>query len=194
MTEEAATIDLNIDTRTGWPEELKILLKQHPRDGWRNRRSPLAEFWIDKHNYFRSQAMDLKRANDNFRGQNGTPAQFGTWVAPRLQNFISHLHGHHQIEDHHYFPAWRASDSRLGRGFDVLDSDHKLLHDGIMSLVEAINEFIPTFRDEPEKVTDAQKHAGEKFAKVSDLALKRLVRHLEDEEDLIIPLMFERGE
>jgi len=194
MTEEATTLDLDIDTRKGWPDELKVLLNDHPRNGWRDRRSPLAEFWLDKHDYFRGQAQGMKRANDDFRGRNGTPAQFGTWMAPRLQSFISHLHGHHQIEDFHYFPAWRAADPRLARGFDVLENDHKLLHEGIMSLVESINEFILTFKDDPEKITDAQRHAGDKFVEVSELAFRRLVRHLEDEEDLIIPLMFERGE
>lgn len=192
MTEDVLTLD--IDERTGWPDELCVLLKDHPRDTWSDRRSPLAQFWLDKHDYFRGQAQGMSRANDDFRQQRGTPAQFGTWVAPRLQSFISHLHGHHQIEDFHYFPAWRAADPRLARGFDVLESDHKLLHEGIMALVESINEFILTFKDAPDKITDAQRHAGDKYVEVSELAFRRLVRHLADEEDLIIPLMFERGE
>jgi hypothetical protein len=42
------------------------------------------------------------------------------------------LHGHHQIEDHHYFPLLRQKDARIERGFDLLDADHHAL-DGILN-------------------------------------------------------------
>jgi len=190
---EIEDAEFAIDQRKGWPDELRILLKEHPRDTWRSQRSPLAEFWLDKHDYFRRQCDALQQATDDYRAERCTPAQYGAWIAPRVQNFISHLHGHHQIEDFHYFPAWRAAESRLARGFDVLESDHRLLHEGIMSMVETVNAFILAFRDDPNTTTDPQRHAAEQFIKTSELAFKRLRRHLEDEEDLIIPLMFIQG-
>lgn len=191
QTKELGTLD--IDQRTGWPDELRVLLKEHPRETWRSKRSPLAEFWLDKHDYFRHQCDALQQATHDYRAGRCTPAQYGAFIAPRIQNFVAHLHGHHQIEDFHYFPAWRAAETRLARGFDVLESDHKLLHEGIMSIVETINEFILAFRDDPNTVSDAQRHAADRFIATSELAYRRLRRHLEDEEDLIIPLMFEQG-
>ena len=54
----------------------------------------------------------------------------GAW-APRLSRlggvFVEHLHGHHQVEDRHYFPLLVARDARLEGGFAILDRDHHAL-------------------------------------------------------------------
>jgi iron-sulfur cluster repair protein YtfE (RIC family) len=183
----------DIDERSGWPEELRILLKDHPRDTWQSTRSSMARFWIDKHNYIRRQSAALIAANSEYREQQANAAQFGAWVAPRLQGFLAELHGHHQIEDHHYFPAFRSAEPKLADGFDVLASDHELLHKGIMDIVDAVNGFIDTIRDEERAVDkDAQNLAADRYVAASEVLHTRLGRHLEDEEDLIIPLMIKQ--
>jgi hemerythrin-like domain-containing protein len=190
MTEDV--IDFDIDRRSGWPDELRVLLNEYPRETWRTRRSALAEFWLDKHDFFRRHTEALRGAADDYREQRRTPPEFGAWVAPRLQSYISHLHGHHQIEDFHYFPAFRAAEARLASGFDVLASDHDLLHQGIVELVEAINAFIATFGQADVPDADAQRYAGDRFVDAGELLYKRLLRHLDDEEDLIIPVMLKQ--
>jgi hemerythrin-like domain-containing protein len=149
----------------------------------------MARFWIDKHNYLRRQSDALQRANDDYRAGRAEALQFGGWLAPRLQGFLAELHGHHQIEDFHYFPAFRTAEPRLSAGFDVLNSDHELIHAGIVGIVETINEFIKTIQPEVKDKTDAQRHAADRYIEASRLLHSRLMRHLEDEEDLIIPLM-----
>jgi hypothetical protein len=42
--------------------------------------------------------------------------------------------------------------------------------------------------------TDAQRLAGDRYADASDRLLKNLLRHLDDEEDLVVPLILDRGE
>lgn len=149
----------------------------------------MARFWIDKHNYLRRQSDALQSANRDYQADKTSPAHFGAWVAPRLQGFLAELHGHHQIEDFHYFPAFRAADPRLEAGFDVLASDHELIHAGIMSVVETVNAFLATVRSDTEGNADAQRHAADKYVRASALLHTRLDRHLADEEDLIIPIM-----
>ncbi len=185
--------DRDIDHRTGWPDELRILLKRYPRESWQQQATPLARFWIDKHNYFRQQCSALQSAADDYREQRTTPREFGLWVAPRARNFVSHLQGHHQIEDMHYFPAFRAADQRLASGFDVLAEDHELLHEGIVTNIERLNAFVGTLRGPEEISLDDQRRAGDHYAEASELVCKRLIRHLDDEEDLIIPLMLAQG-
>lgn len=149
----------------------------------------MARFWIDKHNYLRSQSDALQNANQEFRAQRMGTSEFGGWIAPRLQRFLAELHGHHQIEDFHYFPGFRQAEPRLGAGFDVLASDHELIHEGIVKIVESINAFLATTTSDPPGNADAQRHAADQYIAASEQLHHRLGRHLADEEDLIIPLM-----
>lgn len=191
MTYQAPELD--IDQRQGWPDELLVLLKDYPRETWRSNSSPVARFWLDKHDYFRNQCRVLEAAGDEYRREQVMPRELGARVVPRLQGFLGALHGHHQVEDFHYFPAFRAAENRLSAGFDVLAADHELLHKGIMEIVEAANAFINTIRDDSPTGRDAQRHAGDRFVEVGETVYRRLMRHLDDEEDLIIPLMLHQG-
>ena len=180
-------MDTDIDQRRGWPEELCVVLKDHPRDTWPDTRSGMARFWIQKHDYLRRQSDALQGANQDYLDNRTGAEQFGNWIAPRLQGFLAELHGHHQIEDFHYFPAFRSAEPRLATGFDVLAQDHELIHTGIVSVIETINAFIRTL--EPGSSDDSRRHAADSYVAASRLLHDRLGRHLADEEDLIIPLM-----
>jgi iron-sulfur cluster repair protein YtfE (RIC family) len=186
-------LNTDIDRRIGWPEELCVVLRDYPRDTWPATRSAMARFWIDKHNYLRRQSAALQTAGDDYRAGRASPAQFGAWLAPRLQGFLGELHGHHQIEDFHYFPAFRTAEPRLNAGFDVLNSDHELIHEGIMRIVESINELIRTIQPEAGSDDDARRRAADRYIEASETLHRRLERHLQDEEDLIIPLMIRQG-
>jgi len=183
----------DIDTRTGWPAELRTLLERYPRDSWRAQGNEMTRFWLDKHDYFRNQAAAMSDMAASFRSEKLQPGEFAAWIAPRLQGFLGALHGHHQIEDFHYFPAFRVAESSLNPGFDVLGSDHELIHKAIVDIVEKTNSFLRTLSADSPGARDAQKRAAEAYIETSELAFRRLVRHLSDEEDLIIPIMLTRG-
>ncbi len=153
----------------------------------------MVHFWLDKHDYFRRQCSTLQSATGDYREQRTTPPDFGVWLAPRLQGFIAHLHGHAQIEDLHYFPAFRAAEQRLATGIDTLAQDHELLHEGIGDIIETVNEFITAISADSTSNLDVQRRLGDRFADTSEILYRRLLRHLDDEEDLIIPLMLDRG-
>jgi hypothetical protein len=102
--------------------------------------------------------------------------------------FLSQLHAHHQVEDLSYFPLFRAAEPRLLTGFEVLERDHAVLHETIARLAGAANAFLRA--GEP----DALRASADRYARVTDELLSGLMRHLGDEEDLIIPLILDRGE
>jgi hypothetical protein len=183
---------LDLAARLGWPEELKVLLKQYPRDVWPNHPNlgRLARFWLDIHNGFRGYAEMLTQSSGDFREGLITPERFRAEFAPRLQVFLSHLNGHHQIEDFQFFPLFSAAEPRLLRGFEVLEADHHVIHAEMDRLVETANGFLRT----PSGDRDAMRHAGDAFADSGDRLIRMLDRHLGDEEDLIVPLILERSE
>lgn len=186
-------LSFDLDERTGWPEELLVLLKQYPRDTWRAHSSPIARFWLDKHDGFRREAQALEAMTNEYRAERVESKAFAVQVAPRLQNMLGHLHGHHQIEDFHYFPHFKTAEPRLARGFETLAQDHGTLHAGIENVVQTFNDFASTLAEQGAADTDAQRRAGERYVEASLLLYRRLTRHLGDEEDLIIPVMLRSG-
>ena len=117
-------------------------------------------------------------------------AEFPRQLVPRLQFLLSQLNVHHQIEDLHYFPIFRAADARLKRGFDVLEGDHHAIHADMASTAETANALLQALAGNP----DTLARCGDAYALASGALLKGLIRHLDDEEDLIVPLILERGE
>jgi Hemerythrin HHE cation binding domain len=182
--------ELDLDRRTGWPDDLRLLLARYPREVWPGHANlgQTARFWLERHDMFRDLGRALASATAEFREGRVAIAAFRPWFAPRLQFFLSQLHVHHQVEDLSYFPLFRAAEPRLVTGFEVLERDHAVIHETIARLAEAANAFLRA--GEP----DALRASADRYARVTDELLSGLMRHLGDEEDLIIPLILDRGE
>ncbi len=183
--------ELALDTRSGWPADLCHLIDRYPRECWQGHANlgDMAQFWLSRHDMFREIGTALSDATAAFREGKATAQDFRAFFPPRLQFFLQQLNAHHQIEDLHYFPVFQAAEARLARGFDVLESDHKVIHEQIVATVDAANAFLRT------PVNDAGiGAAGERYAAAGDALLRLLTRHLGDEEDLIIPLILDRSE
>lgn len=189
---EGNALKLELDTRSGWPEDLRFLLDRYPREQWMRHANlgSMARFWLERHRMFRELGDALNDAIGKFR-QGAVPAtDFQAWFAPRLRFFLQELNTHHQVEDFHYFPIFRAAEGRLLAGFEVLEKDHEVIHTGIKQSVETANEFLKSLQADADKV----RFAADKYAEVNDRLLKQLLRHLDDEEDLIVPLILDRSE
>ena len=184
--------DLALDARTGLPEDLKVLIAQYPREVWTSHGNlgEMAKFWLSRHAMFRELGKALDEAGEHFRDNKVGAREFAGFFAPRLQFFLQQLHAHHHIEDDHYFPIFRSADERLARGFEILDRDHDSLAEGIEASVAAANHFLRALDGPPDDV----KRAAENYAKCGATLLRGLTRHLDDEEDLIVPLILDRGE
>jgi len=181
--------DLSLDARTGLPDALRILLEDYPREGWAAHPQfhGLVSFWLERHMMFRQLMEHMTRETEAFLDGNRDPAGFAQGIARYGGVFVNQLHGHHQIEDHHYFPILRDRAARIARGFDLLDADHHAL-DGILArFVDQANGAIQGASGRDPRSTAGTLRDG--------LAgLERLIdRHLTDEEDLIVPVILRDG-
>lgn len=183
----------DLDRRQGLNEELLYLLRRHPREGWDDNAGlgDLARFWLGRHDGFRQLGGALTDALTRFREGEIEAMRFGGFFAPRLQHFLSELHHHHVIEDQHYFPVFAAAETRLKRGFEILENDHELIHARIGRVITSANGLLGLLEGGDR---DRIRRAADAYAADSDLLVTGLLRHLDDEEDLIVPLMIERGE
>lgn len=102
--------------------------------------------------------------------------------------FLNELHGHHGIEDQHYFPKFAALDRRLAQGFEILDSDHHTLDGHIHGLAEATNKVLGALKSG----APVQDHLG-RLEQAQSAFRRFLDRHLADEEEIIVPLILEYG-
>ncbi|MBT1154926.1 hemerythrin domain-containing protein [Aminobacter anthyllidis] len=190
MTDKADTHHL--ETRAGLPEDLRWLVDKYPREDWRAHDNVhgMASMWLQRHDMFRELGGMLTTGIGDYREGRMDAQQFARWFAPRLNHFLGNLDGHHNVEDQHYFPAFAKAESRLKRGFDILDADHHLIHEALERNAETANAFLRTLSESMDK----QRFAADAYADENARLVAMLTRHLDDEEDLIIPLILDRGD
>jgi iron-sulfur cluster repair protein YtfE (RIC family) len=183
---------LNLARRTGWPEDLRVLIARFPREQWEGHANlgAMARFWLSRHAMFRELSGNIELVMANFLKGAVPAAELPRQLVPRLQFLLSQLNVHHQIEDQHYFPIFRAAAERLARGFDVLEGDHHAIHADMAATAETANALLRALAGN----ADSIKRPAEDYAQASNTLIKGLIRHLDDEEDLIVPLILERGE
>lgn len=183
-------LQLELKHREGLPDALKVLLAEYPREGWESSDNfgGLIQFWLERHMMFRKIMTAL--LNESERGLDGNAEAQA--VVSRISRYgsmlVGELHGHHNIEDMHYFPQLRLLDDRIAHGFDLLDSDH-----------HALDGMIETFTSSANDVIKAAMNGGrierelEGF-RSSLIGFQRdLDRHLIDEEDLIVPVLLKHS-
>ena len=194
MTSDAAApVDLQLPTRRGLPDDVAYLRPAYPKAQWQAHANygELADFWLQMHDSLRGQGGQLKALTDAFgHGQGPAGAGFASVFVPRFNQFMGHLNGHHQIEDSHYFPRFRALHPRMAAGFAILEADHLMIHQQIVASVGAARTLIEALAQD----ADARRSAAEAYGGAADRLLDLLGRHLADEEDLVIPAMLEHGE
>jgi iron-sulfur cluster repair protein YtfE (RIC family) len=184
------TRDTDLLVRQGLPEALRVLLEAYPRSGWTT--DPgfdgLIRFWLERHMGFRDILARLRVEAEAQVDRRSDAARTASAVSRFGGALISQLHGHHQIEDAHYFPVLAGRDTRVAGGFEILDRDHAAL-DGLMAeFVTKANRVLHVagdgalFRDR----TGAFLEEIGRFGGFLD-------RHLVDEEELIVPVILKYG-
>ncbi|HEY3518855.1 MAG TPA: hemerythrin domain-containing protein [Gammaproteobacteria bacterium] len=184
----------NRDANPGWPAELEFLLARHPRATWPNARSASVAFWLDVHERLRRDSAGLDAAGDDYRGGRSSPAQLAVVAAPRLRGLVAAMHGHHQIEDFEYFPEFRRAEPRLAAGFDRLEREHASLSRCVDATLAALAE-LHAVADRAEPSSTATLNlAAQRYVDAAATLSADLRRHLHDEENLVVPLLIERGD
>lgn len=178
--------------RAGLPDDLRVLYEKYPRADWHSVHTigELGSFWLSRHDMFREFGRMLNSGLNDLREDRVPADRFARWFAPRLNHFLGDLEGHHQIEDYQYFPLFAAADARLARGFELLEEDHHLIH----ALLERNAESANAFHRDLMSGSAQMPYSRDAYAVEADTLLRGLMRHLEDEEDLLIPLLLDQGE
>lgn len=193
MTANDTDQDLVLATRSGLPDDQLFLARQYPREDWLSgeQLSEMASFWLDIHRYFRLKSEQLEKLINSVR--NGE-REAGEILAPfrsAAGSMLSHLEGHHNIEDHNYFPHFIRIEPRLARGFELMDADHHVIHDAIHALAGESRGFLATAAAQ-DGASDALKSQTDRLGDTISRFRHNMLRHLDDEEDLVIPLIIDR--
>jgi hypothetical protein len=186
---------LTIGMRDGLPDDLLELLRKYPRDQWANdcRIRGLAEGWLQRHDLFRELSVLIGGMTADFREGRTPPPVFLPLFQRRMGLLLGELDMHHRVEDQHYFPAFSRAAPKLQRGFDILDNDHDVIHHAISDLRGAGIELVAALSGSLSgRDGDALRVADRVAGKIETFD-GTLLRHLADEEDLIIPLILERS-
>jgi hypothetical protein len=178
------------DSKYGWSPELRVLLDLHPRSTWRARRSASAAFWLEIHDGFRNDMTDLESAGADYSAGRLSLRELAVRAPPRLRGMVAQLRGHHEMEDFHYFPSFAAADARLAPGFERLAADHRRLHDDIEQALAALRDLRAAATEE--SLASAERAVAAHYLEASTRFYRRLRGHLDDEEDLVVPLLIER--
>ncbi len=179
-------MDYPLESREKFPDALRVLLEDYPREAWEahDNFSALIRFWLERHLMFRRLLDALE--SETLRALDGN-MEARLYVA-RLSRygslFIGELHGHHMVEDTHYFPQLKPLEAGLERGFDILDRDH-----------HAIDGHLEGFTDDANAIMRAVGESGDwkaatgKFRTGLQHLTRFLDRHLVDEEELVVPVL-----
>jgi iron-sulfur cluster repair protein YtfE (RIC family) len=183
--------DESLENRTGLPDALRILLRDHPREAWEA--DPgfhgLVSFWLDRHLAFRRLITLMQGETRGFLDKAADARVYAGRLSRYGGHFVQDLHGHHMIEDEHYFPVLAMKEPRIGRGFEILDRDHHALGVHIETFIKGAN----TVRNGLDNPAMLHTKAG-RFGADLDRMEVFLNRHLVDEEDLIVPVILKHGE
>lgn len=173
--------------RTGLPEAFRYLEAACPRAQWPTLPiAPMAQHWLDVHRWFRAQTADLVRLGALWREGQTDAAQYRAASAPRLRQLLTNLHHHHTLETQHAFPQMAAAEPRMAAGFDLLDRDHDLIDARLAELADSANALLRALSPTPV--------LAETLADRLEATTTLIGRHLDDEEEIVVPVLTLRGE
>ncbi len=176
----------SLGSRGGLPDTLRVLLDSFPPEGWRTHPqfSALIQFWLERHLMFRQLQRALQDEARGFLGGARDPVGYAQALSRDAGFFLNPLHGHHHIEDQHYFPTLRRLEPRLAPGLDLLDSDHCALDALLGGLADRANAVLRDLGSGGRGVDPTGRFATdlERFAGFLD-------RHLTDEEEIVVPIL-----
>lgn len=156
---------------------------QMPPDKWYQLPSfCTASTWLSMHTSLRRGQVQLEKISQDFLSQSISWQEYRHQLLSTAHGHYGHLHGHHSLEDSHYFPKFRAREPKLAHGFDVLDNDHHHI-EGRLHAIKALLDTLRQSDDKPDADLANRLHDS-----LIDGGVW-LYRHLADEEDLVIPVL-----
>ena len=178
-----------LEKRERLPDALRVLMEEFPREEWQSSAGfeGLISFWLDRHLMFRRLMEAMIKDSEIVLDGNMELQTLQSRLARYGNTLVSQLHGHHHIEDAHYFPVLKTRDPRLTSGFDILDKDHHALDHHLEEFTGVANDILTLDPANPD-----QERFGNLNANLIGFT-KFLDRHLVDEEELVVPVILKYG-
>lgn len=175
----------DLGSRSALPERFASLLARLPRSAWPHTRlAPLAEQWLAIHDWFRRMLGDMIEAG-RVRAEGRCDDQgYGAYVIPRLGQFIDHLELHHRLETESAFPEMVQTDPELEGARALLDRDHIQLEERLLDMQAAAQAFRSSLLAAELSEPFAMRLIG-----IIEQSERPLLRHLADEEDVVVPYL-----
>ncbi|MEM7439895.1 MAG: hemerythrin domain-containing protein [Pseudomonadota bacterium] len=169
------------------PEDMGFLLGQYPRDSWDAHPGfkDKTRQWMGAHQGFRKLAERVRLDAEMLLNKDMAADDFAARLSFLGGRLVGNLHGHHGWEDHVYFPELSSADPRFDAGLEVLEKDHADLDLVLDDFTRQANRVIKLAAlDEAQSLEEAG--AVHRQTEVIEAFLKR---HLNDEEDLAVPII-----
>jgi iron-sulfur cluster repair protein YtfE (RIC family) len=183
--------EISLAVRSGLPDALRVLVEEYPREGWESHPNltGLIRFWLERHLIFRRiQGLLIEETRGLIDGDRD-PDAYARRLARLGNSFLGDLHGHHSIEDVHFFPRLQRLDARIASGFDLLEADHQEIDPRLQALADRANAVLTAVREG----APTAESAGRLEAELVGLQAF-LDRHLTDEEELVVPVILAHPE
>lgn len=179
-------LNTHVAIRDGLPSAIRPTLLEEAEADWRThpRYAGKARFFMTIHRKLLNGADWLAETAEKLMD---TPPDTLSYIANasdlngRASHLLSFAHGHHEIEDHGYFPQFVRLYPQLGEALSLLDGDHQILDEALTGVETALGQATQS-RDDMAKL---YRHTA---------ALKKIMhRHITDEEEVIIPIFLRHG-
>jgi hypothetical protein len=177
----------HITQRTALPDEMRVLLRDYPRDAWPDHPhfARSIQNWMGAHRMFRQLGGATRSETEAYLSHDSDAHDFAGRLSSYGNLLVRNLHGHHTWEDRSFFPELGAADARFARGLEMLESDHVVLDETLDRFTRASNRVIKLIHLDPAQARD---EAGP-LHRIAEEIGGFLERHLGDEEDLAVPIL-----
>ena len=172
--------------RKPWPESCRLLVEELPRESWADHphHTGLIRFWLSRHHGFRKKLHRLEQETQLHIEKMDDPAGFAHSMYQEAEYLVQGLKGHHQIEDHHFFPILKKLDARAREGFEILESDHVMVD----RLLADFSLQTHTLLYDCGQREEFENHSVLLLQAIQKLKAY-LHRHLDDEENIVVPVL-----
>ncbi len=179
-------IKIDLLNRSFLPSELKAFLLDYPRKDWNTHPNfpNFTEFWLQRHEMFRQLGLHLMQLSQSMLDNDLGEQEYQKQTLIFSKFMFQELNTHHMMEDYYFFPGIVKYDEKLSAAIGLLETDHQEIN-------IIINNY-KVFLDRKLSPEQASNRAS-KLLKFQGQFNKALQRHLEDEEDIIVPAALHYG-
>ena len=178
--------NLDLSKRNFLPREFKAFLADYPRKDWVNHSKfpDFAEFWLQRHEMFRELSAHLILLSKLTLNKEIDEDEYHKETRRYSSFILQQLHLHHKMEDNYFFPGIAKYNKKLNVAIELLETDHTKISALVNSYMNILNRCVTP--KETLIYADNILECQRKFN-------KGLKRHLEDEEDIIVPAALHYG-